>query len=87
LATIVKAAPWSELVIVDTPATAFFADAIAIAAQCDVTLLVVNAQQSRRRAVRKLLAELRQVNATPIGVIVNWVANGSRSAQYYYRRR
>jgi len=42
---------WAELVIVDTPAGGLFADALAIASQCDATLVVVDAQSSRRRCL------------------------------------
>jgi hypothetical protein len=86
LPTIVRQAPHAEFVVVDTPASDFFADSMALSAQCDITLVVVNAQHSRRRALRKLMAELRQVHARPIGVVVNLAPTAARSAQYYYAR-
>lgn len=74
----------AELVIVDTPASSFFADAAAIASQCDVTVVVVNAQRSRRRTVRKLVAQLQHAGAHPLGVVINWAESAPRSASYYY---
>jgi Mrp family chromosome partitioning ATPase len=80
-------ATWVELILIDTPASVFFADAFAIASQCDATLIVINGRKTRRRAVRKLVAQLRQVNATPVGVVLNWTNTGMRSSQYYTNRR
>ncbi len=50
---------------------------------CDATLLVIDARMSRRRAVRHLLDRLRQVNAKPLGVVVNRAAVPSRKYGYY----
>ena len=73
---------WAELVVVDTPAGGLFADALAIASQCDATLVVVDAQSSRRRAVRHLVENLRQVSAQPIGVVLNRVEPTPRPSYY-----
>ncbi|HEX4978736.1 MAG TPA: hypothetical protein VFV35_01605 [Acidimicrobiales bacterium] len=73
---------WAELVVVDTPAGGLFADALAIASQCDAALVVVDAQSSRRRAVRHLVANLRQVSAQPIGVVLNRVEPTPRPSYY-----
>jgi capsular exopolysaccharide synthesis family protein len=62
---------WAELVIVDTPAGGAYADALAIASQCDATLVVVDAQNSKRRPVRNLVDSLRHVSAQPIGIVLN----------------
>jgi Mrp family chromosome partitioning ATPase len=78
---------WFELILIDTPASVFFADAFAIASQCDAVLIVINARKTRRGAVRKLVNQLQQVNVTPIGVVLNWTTTGMRSAQYYTNRR
>lgn len=64
---------WAELVLVDTPAGGLYADALAIASQCDATLVVVDAQNSKRRAVRNLVESLRHVSAQPIGIVLNRV--------------
>src|SRR5204862_7696961 len=60
LESAIRRVHWPEVIIVDTPAASFFADATAIAAQCAVTLVVVNAQVSRRRSVRRLVEQPRQ---------------------------
>jgi capsular exopolysaccharide synthesis family protein len=73
---------WAELVIVDTPAGGLFADALAIASQCDATLVVVDAQNSRRRSVRHLVESLRQVSAQPIGVVLNRTEPAPRPSYY-----
>lgn len=73
---------WAELVIVDTPAAGLFADALAIASQCDATLIVVDAQNSRRRPVRHLVENLRQVSAQPIGIVVNKTEPTPRPSYY-----
>ncbi len=73
---------WAELVVVDTPAGGLFADALAIASQCDATILVVDAQNSRRRPVRNLVDSLRQVGAQPIGVVLNKTEPAPRPSYY-----
>jgi capsular exopolysaccharide synthesis family protein len=61
----------AELVVVDTPPGAVYADALAVAAQCDATLLVLDARSTRRRAARTLIDSLERTGATLIGVVVN----------------
>lgn len=73
---------WAELVVVDTPAASLFADALAIASQCDATIVVVDAQSSRRRPVRNLVDGLRQVGAHPIGVVLNRTESIARPSHY-----
>lgn len=73
---------WAELVVVDTPAGGLFADALAIASQCDATIIVVDALNSRRRPVRALVENLRQVSAQPIGVVLNKTEPTPRPSYY-----
>lgn len=73
---------WAELVVVDTPAGGLFADALAIASQCDATLVVVDAQSSKRRAIRNLAESLRHVSAQPIGIVVNRVEPVQKPSYY-----
>jgi capsular exopolysaccharide synthesis family protein len=73
---------WAELVVVDTPAGGLFADALAIASQCDATLIVVDAQNSKRRAVRNLVDSLRHVSAQPIGIVLNRTEAAPRPSYY-----
>lgn len=75
---------WAGMVVVDTPAGNLFADGLAIASQCDATLVVVHAESTRRAAARALVQQLRHVGANPIGVVVNRTDATSRAA-YYYR--
>lgn len=76
---------WAALVVVDTPAGQLFADAAAIASQCDATMIVVDVRSSRRRDVRDLVNRLRQVNAQPIGVVINRTEPTGRTAYYSQR--
>lgn len=76
---------WASMVVVDTPASQVFADALAIASHCDATLLVVNARGSKRRPVRAMVSQLQQVGANPIGVVLNRTHTGDRVEYYYYR--
>lgn len=62
---------WAELVVVDTPPALTTGDALSIAAQCDATLVVVDAQESRKRSVARLVQALRPSDAHLIGVVVN----------------
>lgn len=78
---------WAELVVVDTPAGGLFADALAIASQCDATIVVIDAQTSRRRSVRRLVDALRHVSAQPIGVVLNRTEPVGRPSYYDGDRR
>jgi Mrp family chromosome partitioning ATPase/capsular polysaccharide biosynthesis protein len=60
-----------DTVIVDTPPEGRFADALAIASQCDATILVIDPAVSRRRSAKRTIARLRQVQANPVGVVIN----------------
>ncbi len=73
---------WAELVVVDTPAAGLFADALAIASQCDATLIVVDAERSKRRPVRNLVESLRHVSAQPIGIVLNRTEPAPRPSYY-----
>jgi len=74
-------------VVVDTPACDLFADGFAIASHCDATVVVVDAKRTRRRTVRRVIAQLRRVRANPISIVLNRVeTRASRSSYYGYRR-
>jgi capsular exopolysaccharide synthesis family protein len=77
----------ADLVVVDTPAAGLFADAAAIAAQCDATVVVLDARATRRRALVKLVEGLRRVQADPVGVVLNRVDPSPRTSAYYYDDR
>ena len=60
-----------RLVVVDTPPAAMFADAMAVASQCDATIFVLDVKTSRRRQVRQTLEALERAGANLVGVVVN----------------
>jgi capsular exopolysaccharide synthesis family protein len=76
---------WSDLVVVDTPAARIYAEGPAIAAQCDATLVVLSADNARRRAVREFVADLRRIGATPVGVVLNRVEVDAEALERYTR--
>jgi Mrp family chromosome partitioning ATPase len=63
-----------RLVVVDTPAVSMFADALAVASQCDATVFVLDMKTSRKRAVRAAIEALRRRGANVVGVVVNRAA-------------
>ncbi len=71
-----------RLVVVDTPPANLFADATAVASQCDATIFVLDVKTSRRRAVRQALESLERSGANLIGVVVNR-ATVQKTASYY----
>ena len=71
-----------RLVIVDTPPAGLFADAMAVASQCDATIFVLDVKTSRRRAVRQSLESLERAGANLIGVVINR-ATVQKTASYY----
>lgn len=60
-----------RLVVVDTPPVSLFADALAVASQCDATVFVLDMKSSRKGAVRAAIEALRRGGANVIGVVVN----------------
>ncbi len=60
-----------RLVVVDTPAVSLFADAVAVASQCDATVFVLDMKTSRKRTVRAAIEMLRRGGANVVGVVVN----------------
>lgn len=71
-----------RLVVVDTPAGEPFADAMAVASQCDATIFVVDMKSSRRRPVRATIESLERSGANIVGVVVNRAAT-ARASRYY----
>lgn len=72
------------VVIIDTPACDLFADGLAIASQCDATLVVVDSRGTRRRSVRRVIHQLRRMGANPIGIVINRTETPAKGS-YYYR--
>jgi capsular exopolysaccharide synthesis family protein len=71
-----------RLVVVDTPPGALFADAMAVASQCDATVFVLDMKTSRKRAVRATIESLERGGANIVGVVVNR-ASTPRPTSYY----
>lgn len=75
----------ADLIVVDTPSASLFADAIAIAVQCDATILVIDPSSTRRRDLTRLVENLRRVRANPVGIVLNRVDPSSAVSHYYER--
>jgi receptor protein-tyrosine kinase len=63
-----------DYVLVDTPPVEVVADAMICAAQCDGVLLVLDQQETRKRAVLRSVRSLRAVDADILALVVNNVA-------------
>lgn len=61
----------ADLIIVDTPPAGSFAETAAIAAQCDVCVVVIDRETTRRKNVVDLVESLRRVGANPVGIVLN----------------
>jgi len=75
-----------QTVLVDTPAESLFPDSAVIASHCDGVVVVVNAPTTKRRQLRALIDHLHQVQAKPVGVVVNRTQASSKGTGYYYAR-
>ncbi len=71
-----------RLVVVDTPPGALFADAMAVASQCDATIFVLDMKTSRKRAVKATIESLERGGANIVGIVVNRAAT-PRPTSYY----
>lgn len=72
-----------DVVIVDTAPAVVAGDALALAARCDASLLVVRALVEKRGLVARLRNELGEAHARFLGVVINAVRS---SAGGYLRR-
>lgn len=71
-----------RLVVVDTPPGGLFADAMAVASQCDATIFVLDMKTSRKRAVKATIESLERGGANIVGIVVNR-ASTPRPTSYY----
>ena len=71
----------ADLIIFDSPPLQMVADAAVLSSLMDATLFVIDAEHSRRRAVRASFEALSRAGATTIGVVLNRVP---ARAQYGY---
>jgi succinoglycan biosynthesis transport protein ExoP len=60
-----------DVVVIDTPADSIFPDASIIAANCDATVIIIDAKSTKKRSLKVLVDHLRQVGAHPVGVAIN----------------
>jgi capsular exopolysaccharide synthesis family protein len=70
-----------RLVVVDTPPGEPYSDAMAVASQCDATIVVIDIKSSKRRAVRTTIESLERGGANIVGVVVNRTA--ATATRYY----
>lgn len=74
----------ADIVVLDTPPILAVSDANVLAARASGVLVVVNAGQTRRAAVRQAVEGLRKVGANVLGCVLNMVSmRGGRSSYYY----
>lgn len=73
---------WAETVVLDSPPTGPFADAVAIGLRCDAVVLVVDSRRVRRRQLRRVVDNLRQSGVNLLGVVVNRTAPPNLKAYY-----
>lgn len=70
-------------VIIDTPPVGIVADGLILAALADGVILVVRAEETSRRGIKRVKEALRQVNARILGVVVNAVDMRRHGDGYY----
>jgi Mrp family chromosome partitioning ATPase len=77
-----------DVVVLDTPSAAGFADAAVLAAVASCTVLVVDAKRSREGELIRAQNALRRVNARIMGVVLNHATQQAEEVDYYqYERR
>ena len=72
-----------DWILLDSPPVGPVTDAQILAGICHVTILVLNMERSRRKAVFHAYESLRAVNARVIGVVLNQAHRGGRKYGYY----
>ena len=60
-----------DVVIIDTPPVLAVTDALLIAPQCDVTVLVASANETPWHALERSTESLREVGTRPAGIVLN----------------
>jgi tyrosine-protein kinase len=73
----------SDIAILDTPPILAVADALQMAAKSDGTLIVADAESTRRAAVRHVRQQLDQVGARVVGAVLNNFDAGSARYSAY----
>jgi len=75
-----------DRILVDAPPVTVVTDAQILGARCDVTVLVLKADKSTRRAAQRAIEALRSVGAQMLGVVVNDISKSNDRYGYYYGR-
>ena len=81
MASILKS---SDLVLVDSPPVLPVSDALVVSGMVDATLIVASTKSSSRRALRRAVDVLRQVDAPLVGTVLNNVASVESYGTYGY---
>ncbi|MCX6053377.1 MAG: polysaccharide biosynthesis tyrosine autokinase [Chloroflexi bacterium] len=71
-----------HLILLDSPPLLAVTDALLLASKADGVLLVIDPKNSKRRAIKLALNQLRRANANLVGIVINNVKN-NRSNKYY----
>ena len=74
----------ADPVIFDAPPVRAVADALVMSSYLDATLLVVNAERTRRDALRHARDALARAGANLLGVVLNRVPKSAASSYYGY---
>jgi polysaccharide biosynthesis transport protein len=72
-------------IVIDTPPVLAVTDGVVVTRVVDGTIVVVRANQTDRAAVENAMDQLRNVNASLVGVILNAVEISSGDGRNYYR--
>jgi capsular exopolysaccharide synthesis family protein len=72
-----------DYVLIDTPPIGLVSDPLIVASQADGVLLVLDAQNTRKGAVRRAIRDLEAVGAYVLGTVMNNFKVSTR--EYYYR--
>jgi capsular exopolysaccharide synthesis family protein len=73
-----------DYVLIDTPPVKTFSDPLILSRRADGVLLVLDAQHTRKQAVRQAIHKLRNVDANIIGTIMNRAQSPRVDYQYDY---
>lgn len=72
-----------DRIILDSPPVQVVTDAVVLSKKADGVIFVVKAGKTLRDEIKRAAREMRSVNGTVIGVIVNAIEPDSRSGYYY----
>ena len=73
-----------DLVVLDAPPLLGFAEPLQMATAVDGVIVVARAGQTSRKAVASVLATLKRLRATTVGLVLNEVHKELSDSYYYY---